>query len=457
MKDEYKTKAELIKESKTLSKERRESALNDLAEHKQIEEKYPSFTKDILDASAVGVFILDSDFKVSWINHSIEKYFGIQREKVIGKDKRKLIKKNIQHIFEDPDGFIRRVFATYDNNTYVENFECHVLPDGKRNERWLEHRSQPIKSGLYAGGRIEHYYDITERKKTEETLQESEERYHSLIESTYDLIQSVDLNGRFLFVNKAWRETLGYTEAEIPTLNLWKIIHPQSLSHCQRMFSQVMEGKSVRNVQATFVTKDGRSILIEGNAIGRYIGGKLVASHGFFRNITERKQAEEALVKSEEKYRTVFETTGTATLIIEENAVISMTNNQFEKLSGYSKDEIENKIKWTDLVIPEDLEKMKKYHIARRKTGEKAPNEYEFSLIDKKGNIKNIFLKIGMISGTKKSVASLMDITERKQAEKNVKNAKDELQIIMDSVPAIISIKIQKVELSGQTRLWPIH
>ncbi len=441
MKDEDKTKAKLIKESKTLRKERRESALNDLAEHKQIEEKYPSFTKDILDASTVGVFILDSDFKVVWINHSIEKYFGIQKEKVIGKDKRKLIKKNIQHIFEDSDGFIRRVFATYDNNTYVENFECHVLPDGKRNERWLEHRSQPIKSGLYAGGRIEHYYDITERKKTEETLQESEERYHSLIESTYDLIQSVDLNGRFLFVNKAWRKTLGYTEAEIPTLNLWKIIHPQSLPHCQKTFSQVLKGKLVRNVQATFVTKDGRSILIEGNAIGRYIRGKLVATHGFFRNITERKQAEEALVESEEKYRTVFETTGTATLIIEENAVISMTNTQFEKLSGYSKDEIENKIKLTDLVIPEDLEEMKKYHIARRKTGEKAPNEYEFSLIDKKGNIKNIFLKIGMISGTKKNVASLMDITERMQAEKNVKNAKDELQMIMDSVPALIFYK----------------
>ena len=177
MKDKDKTKAELIKELKTLRKEREKSALDDITEHKQIEEKYPSFTNDILDASVVGKFILDSDFKVVWINHSIEKYFGLQREKVIGKDKRKLIKKNIQHIFEDPDEFIRRVFATYDNNTYIENFECHVLPDGKRNERWLEHWSQPIKSGLYAGGRIEHYYDITERKQAEETRQKTEDLF----------------------------------------------------------------------------------------------------------------------------------------------------------------------------------------------------------------------------------------------------------------------------------------
>ena len=124
MKEEDKTKAELIKELKTLREEREKKVFKDITEHQQIKEKYQSFTKDILDSSAVGIFILDSDFKVVWINHSTEKYFGLQREIVIGKDKRKLIKKNIQNIFEDPNEFIRKVFATYDNNTYIENFEC---------------------------------------------------------------------------------------------------------------------------------------------------------------------------------------------------------------------------------------------------------------------------------------------------------------------------------------------
>jgi PAS domain S-box-containing protein len=135
------------------------------------------------------------------------------------------------------------------------------------------------------------------------------------------------------------------------------------------------------------------------------------------KEITERKQAEKALVESEEKYRTVFENTGTATVIIEEDKTISMANTQSEKLTGYSKDEIENKIKWTDFIIPEDLKMMEKYHRERRKAGGKVPPEYEFRLIDKKGNIKNTFLKVGMIPGTKKSIASLIDITERKQAE----------------------------------------
>jgi len=156
------------------------------------------------------------------------------------------------------------------------------------------------------------------------------------------------------------------------------------------------------------------------------------------KEIIERKQAEKTLVESEEKYRAIFENTGTATVILEENTVISMGNSQFEKLSGYSKDEIENKMKWTDFVIPEDLERMKEDHIARRKAGEKPPTEYEFSFIDKKGVIKNIFLKVGIISGTVKSIASLIDITESKQAEKRLKKTMD---AAIDTMSNIIEAK----------------
>ncbi len=137
---------------------------------RQSEKRYRSLTDDVLDTSAVGIFILDSDFRVVWVNQAQEEYFGFKRNEIIGKDKRQLINEKIEHIFENPDEFENKVFTTYDDNTYVERFECHILPDDEREERWLEHRSQPIQSGLYAGGRIEHYYDITERKQMEEGL-----------------------------------------------------------------------------------------------------------------------------------------------------------------------------------------------------------------------------------------------------------------------------------------------
>jgi len=156
-----------------------------------------------------------------------------------------------------------------------------------------------------------------------------------------------------------------------------------------------------------------------------------------FKDIVEHKEADKGLKDSEEKYRT------------EENTVISMANGQFEKLSGYSKEEIENKMKWTDFVIPEDLEIMKKYHIARRKARENPPTEYEFHFIDKKGNVKNIFLKIGIIPNTKKSVASLMDITERKQAEERVKHLNLVLRAIRNVNQLIVKEKNRERLLKG--------
>jgi len=121
--------------------------------------------------------------------------------------------------------------------------------------------------------------------------------------------------------------------------------------------------------------------------------------------------------QSEQRYRTIFETTGTATIIIEEDTTISLANTEFEKLSGYSKGEIEGNKSWTEFVVEEDLERLKEYHRVRRIDPNAAPRNYEFRFIDRQGNVRDIVLAIAMIPGTKKSVASLLDITERKRAE----------------------------------------
>ena len=142
----------------------------------------------------------------------------------------------------------------------------------------------------------------------------------------------------------------------------------------------------------------------------------------------ERKQAEEALHESEERYRTIFENTGTATVIIEEDTTISLANTEFENLSGYSKEEIEDKKTWADFVVKDDIERMKEYHRLRRISPDSAPKNYEFRFIDRAGNIKDIFLTAAMIPGTKKSVASLLDITERKKAEEKTLRSEEELK-----------------------------
>ncbi len=155
---------------------------------RESEQKFKTLIDDVLDSSKVGIFILDSAFRVVWINKAISEYFGLDREGVIGRDKKQAVRDRIQFIFDDPEAYMEKVVATYENNTYMERFECHVLPGDGRQERWLQHWSQPIEQGLYRGGRIEHYYDITERKEAEEQLKTYLQHLEEMVEArTRDL------------------------------------------------------------------------------------------------------------------------------------------------------------------------------------------------------------------------------------------------------------------------------
>ncbi len=124
-------------------------------------------------------------------------------------------------------------------------------------------------------------------------LSESEARYQAVIENASDMIQSIRPDGTFEFVNRAWHRTLGFDEAELPGLNVWDIIHPESREHCEIAFSKALRGESVDYVRATFQSKDGRRIPVEGSAAARMLDGVVIATHGFFRDISERERAEE--------------------------------------------------------------------------------------------------------------------------------------------------------------------
>ena len=129
-------------------------------------------------------------------------------------------------------------------------------------------------------------------------------------------------------------------------------------------------------------------------------------------------QAEQALLTSEEQYRTLFETTGTASVMVDEHATIILVNSEFENLLGYSKEEMVGSTRWTDFVHPADLEKVKTFHQLRRQDSSLAPSRYELRCTDNRGNLRDILAIISMIPGTKRSIASLIDITESKRANK---------------------------------------
>ncbi|MGB9880346.1 MAG: PAS domain S-box protein, partial [Anaerolineae bacterium] len=153
--------------------------------------------------------------------------------------------------------------------------------------------------------------------------------------------------------------------------------------------------------------------------------GKPVGTMSIGEDITEKRQMEEALRESEERYRTIFETTSTANAILEEDATVSLVNKGTEELFGYSREEIEGKKKWMDFIHPDDVPRLWQYHVLRRQGPKAAPSSYECRGIDREGNVKHLLVHIAMIPGTKRSIASLLDITARKRMEDELRHLKE--------------------------------
>jgi len=156
--------------------------------------------------------------------------------------------------------------------------------------------------------------------------------------------------------------------------------------------------------------------------------------------IAEGKLSQEALQESEEKYRSLFENTGTATFVTEEDMTVSQVNAKCEELSGYSRGEIVGKMKTTDFIPAEELERIKKYHFGRRKKDDDIPPEYELKLVDKNGNIKNVIIQVAMIPKTKQSIASIIDITLLKQAEEALRNSEERYRLLVENANEAIFI-----------------
>ena len=134
------------------------------------------------------------------------------------------------------------------------------------------------------------------------------------------------------------------------------------------------------------------------------------------------------LNESKALYRTIFENTGTATIIGEYDTTIYLANTQFQNLSGYSKKELEGKKSWTDFIAEDDLAMMLQYHRLRRVNPQAAPKHYELRFHDRDGVVRDIYITVDLIPGTQKSVLSFMDITELKRAEREVRELNEELE-----------------------------
>jgi PAS domain S-box-containing protein len=271
-----------------------------------------------------------------------------------------------------------------------------------------------------------------ERKNSEKALKESEEKYRNLVEKANDGITIIQ-DGVIRYTNPKLAEMGGYTIEETIGKPFMDFIWPEDAPKVADLYKRRMRGEKVPSIyEARLRGKGGECLYVELNTtVIEYVGRP--ADFAIVRDLTYKIEAQEALRQSEQKYRGVFENTGTAMVMIEEDMTISLMNEEFEKLTGYSKKEVEGKMKSTDFVTEESLQKIKDYHRLRIVTPDAAPKRYEIQVKDRNGNIKDIFLTIDVLSGTKRSVVSLLDITDLKKAEEDREKAVSLLTATLES------------------------
>ena len=151
-----------------------------------------------------------------------------------------------------------------------------------------------------------------------------------------------------------------------------------------------------------------------------------------------RVKKEKDLLESEDYYRAIFENTGSATLFFDEDSSITMVNDEFQKLTGYSQKDLDGK-KWLDLISDEDAERVERYHNLRMVDPNSAPRNYEFKFKRKDGSIGDARITIAIIPGTKKSIASFIDITERKKVQKDLMLSQERYRAIVEDQKDMIS------------------
>ena len=250
--------------------------------------------KELNSVSDIILVIDPKNYRIISANEAAFKKVNLDKKNLIGKTYHEAIHQKLTPFsFTNDKCLIQEVLNTK-KSVVVEyrHFD-------QENSRIYEVSVHPItnKDGkIIQIVRIEK--EITKQKEAEEKLKKTEEKYRALLNATNVLVQSVDVRGRFVFVNEEWKIVLGYTEKDLDNIIISDVVRKDHLQFCMNAFNQVMKGMCIRHIETVFVAKDGREIIVRGNACPIFKNGEFVSAVAFFVDITDRKKSEERIKES---------------------------------------------------------------------------------------------------------------------------------------------------------------
>jgi len=418
------------------------------ATHQESEEKY----RVILESLEDSYYETDLAGNFKLFNNALCRLTGYSREELPGMNNRQFIDK----------ATAREVYVMF-NKVYrtgepARGFNWLMTrKDGSK--RFIEVSASLIKD---PSGEPEGFrgiaQDITEHKWAEKALKESDAHYHLLADHMKDQIWLMDFSFKLFYASPSIKKLWGYTLEELNNLRWDEALLPESLELVMDLVSKLPpittdspDDMLDRTVELGLCCKDGRTVWEEVRcSFLRDENGKAVSIIGQGRNITERKQMEDALKKSEKRYRSVFENAGLPLVIMEDSLLIFMVNDRFVEMSGYGKDEIEGKMKFTDFITSGNRYELMQC-FSRRK-GDK-PVEYECMIAHRNGERFDILIRIGRIPDANQFIASFTDITSRKQAEAVILENSENLQKENIRLRSSIKERYRFCDIIGKSRV----
>jgi PAS domain S-box-containing protein len=395
---------------------------------RQSEEKY----RTILDTMWDGYWETDLAGNMTFVNDAHCRMTGSTRERLIGRNNR-------QYTNEATAKKMYEVFnQVYKTGELVKNFDFEFIKrEGTKTCTEISVALIRDAQGKPIGFRgVSH--DITERKKIEDALRQSEERHRNIIETMEESYYELDLKGNFTQVNDKVVRDLGYTKEELIGTNSQQYRDGKNEEKIYQHYNELYKtGKTIRALEVVYVSKKGipRTYELTASLI-RDAHGKPIGFRGVSRDVTERKQMEEALRQSEEQYRTIIETMQEGYFEIDLKGSYTFANQALCKRQGYSKDEL---IGMNNRQFQDETNAQKAYQAFHEvyRTGE--PNKtLEMETIGKDGTKRISEVSVSLIRDAQGKPIGFRgishDITERKQIEEALRQNEERYRTIVETM-----------------------
>jgi PAS domain S-box-containing protein len=400
--------------------------IEDLTEQRRAEVELRKLSRAI-EQSPASIVITDTRGDIEYVNPKFVQVTGYSLEEAIGQNPR-ILKSG-----ERPPEEYKQL---WDMITTGKEWRGEFHNKKKNGELYWEFAViSPVSD---VRGVITHFIaikeDITERKQIEQALQYEHTLLRTLIDNIPDTIYSKDTSCRKTIANAADLKNMRvHSEAEVIGKDDFAFYPKDQAQEFYDDDQRVLSaGDSIINKEECIRDEHGQERWLLTNKLPlRDKTGTIIGLAGVGRDITERKKAEEALRRSEENFRTIFESNSSALAIIEADTIISMVNDAYCQMSGYTRQEAIG-MSWTQQIPPDDLEQLKEFNRRRLLNPDDAPDRYEFKFFKKGGEIRHGIMSISFLPTSRQIIASFLDITERKQAEELVASQRRRLSDIID-------------------------